>query len=290
VELMDALKDSRRSGFTLAPEAATERMREIINKPVSTQQLLETARAIYSRGWSNIKLYFMIGHPSETLEDVQAIADLCKLVLSEGQAIIGKRAQVTAGVSTFVPKPHTPFQWVPCDSIEQILEKQALLKRQLRGRGLKLNWNAPEDTMLEAWLSRGDRRMAEVIYQAWKRGARFDAWKEHFRYDLWMEAFQVAGLDPDFYTHRERPIDEIFPWEHISTTVRKKFLTEDYLWSLQGKTRVDCRERCFACGILPTFAELRRANPGDVWQCPEVKSKRIPIHTIAMPVEVSGGD
>ncbi len=144
--------------------------------------------------------------------------------------------------------------------------------------------------MLEAWLSRGDRRMAEVIYQAWKRGARFDAWKEHFRYDLWMEAFQVAGLDPDFYTHRERPIDEIFPWEHISTTVRKKFLTEDYLWSLQGKTRVDCRERCFACGILPTFAELRRANPGDVWRCPEVKSKRIPIHTIAMPVEVSGGD
>jgi radical SAM family uncharacterized protein len=290
VELMEALKDSRRSGFTLAPEAATERMREIINKPVSTQQLLETARAIYSRGWSNIKLYFMIGHPSETIEDVQAIANLCKQVLFEGRAIIGKRAQVTAGVSTFVPKPHTPFQWVPCDSVEQILEKQALLKRQLRGRGLKLNWNAPEDTMLEGWLSRGDRRMGEVIYQAWKRGARFDAWKEHFRYELWMEAFQVAGLDPEFYTHRERPIDEVFPWEHISTTVRKKFLTEDYLWSLQGKTRVDCRERCFACGILPTFAELRRANPGEVWECPEVKSKRIPIHTIAMPVEVSGGD
>jgi radical SAM family uncharacterized protein len=290
VELMDALKDSRRSGFTLAPEAATERMREIINKPVSTQQLLETAKAIYSRGWSNIKLYFMIGHPSETIEDVQAIADLCKQVLAEGHKIIGKRAQVTAGVSTFVPKPHTPFQWVPCDSVEQILEKQALLKRQLRGNGLKLNWNAPEDTMLEAWLSRGDRRLAEVIYQAWKRGARFDAWKEHFRYDLWMDAFRVTGLDPDFYTHRERPIDEIFPWEHISTTVRKKFLTEDYLWSLQGKTRVDCRERCFACGILPTFADLRRANPGDVWECPEVKSKRIPIHAIGMPVEVRSGD
>jgi radical SAM superfamily enzyme YgiQ (UPF0313 family) len=290
VELMDALKDSRRSGFTLAPEAATERMREIINKPVSTQQLLETARAIYEHGWSNIKLYFMIGHPSETLEDVQAIADLCKLVLEEGRKIVGKRAQVTAGVSTFVPKPHTPFQWVPCDSVEQILEKQALLKRQLRGHGLKLNWNSPEDTMLEAWLSRGDRRFGEVIYQAWKRGARFDAWKEHFRFDLWTEAFQVTGLDPDFYTHRERPIDEVFPWEHINTTVRKKFLTEDYLWSLQGKTRVDCRERCFACGILPTFAELRRANPGDVWQCPEVKSKRIPLHTIGMPVEVISGD
>jgi len=280
VELMDALKDARRGGFTLAPEAATERMREIINKPVSTEQLLETARAIYSRGWSTIKLYFMIGHPSETIEDVQAIADLCKAVLAEGRKIIGRRAQVNAGVSTFVPKPHTPFQWVPCDSFEQILAKQALLKRSLRGPGLKLTWNNPEDTMLEAWLSRGDRRMANVIYQAWKRGAKFDAWKEHFRYDLWLEAFESVGLDPTFYTHRERPIDEIFPWEHINTTVRKKFLTEDYLWSLRGKTRIDCREHCFACGILPTFADLRRANPGDVWQCPEVKSKRIPVKVI----------
>ncbi len=289
VELMDALKDSRRSGFTLAPEAATERMREIINKPVSTEQLLETARAIYSRGWTNIKLYFMIGHPSETLEDVQAIADLSKAVLAEGRKLIGKRAQVTAGVSSFVPKPHTPFQWVPCDSIEQIQAKQDLLKRELRGKGLKLNWNSPEDTMLEAWLSRGDRRMAEVIYQAWKNGAKFDAWKEHFRYDIWMQAFATTGLNPDFYTHRERPIDETFPWEHISTSVRKKFLTEDYLWSLQGKTRVDCRERCFACGILPTFADLRRVNPGEVWQCPEVKSKRIRISDHLIPLEKVGG-
>jgi radical SAM family uncharacterized protein len=280
VDLMDALKDSRRSGFTLAPEAATERMREIINKPVSTEQLLETARAIYARGWINIKLYFMIGHPSETLKDVQAIADLAKAVLAEGRKLIGKRAQVTAGVSTFVPKPHTPFQWVPCDTMEQIREKQDLLKRELRGKGLKLNWNAPEDTMLEAWLSRGDRRMAEVIYQAWRLGAKFDAWKEHFSYQTWLQAFDLTGLDPAFYTHRERPIDETFPWEHISTSLRKKFLTEDYLWSLQGKTRVDCRERCFACGILPTFADLRRYNPGDVWQCPEVKNKRIPVKEI----------
>jgi radical SAM family uncharacterized protein len=286
VDLMDALKDSRRSGFTLAPEAATERMREIINKPVSTQQLLETARAIYSRGWSNLKLYFMIGHPSETIADVQAISDLCKAVLAEGRKVIGKRAQVTAGVSTFVPKPHTPFQWVPCDTTEQIQAKQELLKRTLRGAGLKLNWNPPEDTMLEAWLSRGDRRMAEIVYQAWKRGARFDAWKEHFRYDLWLEAFAACGLDPAFYTHRERPIDESFPWEHISDTVRKKFLTEDYLWSLQGRTRVDCRERCFACGILPTFADLRRQHSGEVWQCPEVKSKKIPIQEIPVPSEL----
>lgn len=280
VDLMDSLKDTRRSGFTLAPEAATERMREIINKPVSTQQLLDTARDIYSRGYTTIKLYFMIGHPSETIADVRAIADLCKAVLAEGRKVIGKRAQVNAGVSTFVPKPHTPFQWVPCETKEQILAKQELLKRALRGQGLKLNWNSPEDTLLEAWLSRGDRRMAEVIYQAWRQGAKFDAWNEHFRYDLWLEAFAANGLDPDFYTHRERPIDETFPWEHISTTLRKKFLAEDYLWSLQGKTRIDCRERCFACGILPAFADLRRMNPGEVWQCPEVKNKRIPVSNL----------
>jgi radical SAM family uncharacterized protein len=271
VDLMDALKDARRSGFTLAPEAATERMRQIINKPLGEEQLLETVRAIFSRGWSNLKLYFMIGHPSETIEDVQAIADLCKAVLAEGRKAIGRRAQVTAGVSTFIPKPHTPFQWAPCDTIEQIQVKQALLKNALRGPGLKLNWNPPEDAMLEAWLSRGDRRMADVVYRAWQLGAKFDAWNEHYRYDLWLQAFSEAGLNPAFYTHRERLIDETFPWEHISSAVRKKYLTEDYLMSQQGRTRIDCRERCFACGILPTFAGLRRQHPGPAWQCPELK-------------------
>jgi radical SAM family uncharacterized protein len=269
VELMDALKDARRGGFTLAPEAATERMREIINKPVSTAQLLETARAIYSRGWTTIKLYFMIGHPSETLEDVQAIVDLCKAVLAQGRQVIGNRAQVNAGVSTFVPKPHTPFQWVPCDSRQQIQAKQDLLKRQLRGN-IKLTWTNPDETLLEAWLSRGDRRMAQVIYEAWRRGAKFDAWKEHFSYQAWMEAFEACGLDSSFYTYRPRELDETFPWEHISTAVRKNFLSQDYLWSQRSQTRVDCRQRCFACGILPTFAETRSQNPGEIWKCPEV--------------------
>jgi radical SAM family uncharacterized protein len=294
VDLMEALKDSRRSGFTLAPEAATERMREIINKPVSTEQLLETAREIYSRGWTTIKLYFMIGHPSETIEDVQAIADLCRAVLAEGRQQIGGRAKVHAGVSTFVPKPHTPFQWVPCDTLGQIEAKQGLLRQQIRGKGLKLNWNDPHETMLEAWLSRGDRRMAEVVYQAWKNGAKFDAWNEHFSFDKWMTAFKIAGLDPEFYTHRPRPIDETFPWEHINTTLRKRFLAEDYLWSQQGKTRIDCRERCFACGILPTFAEMRSQNPGEVWQCPEVKPKSQRQPTVATvklsDVEIPAGD
>jgi radical SAM family uncharacterized protein len=286
IELMDALLDSRRGGFTLAPEAATERMRQIINKPVRTTQFLEVVHQIYSRGWTSIKLYFMIGHPSETIEDVQAIADLCKTVLAEGRKSIGNRAQVHAGVSTFVPKPHTPFQWVPCDTKEQILSKQALLKRELHGRNFSLTWTRPEETMLEAWLSRGDRRMSEVIYQAWKNGAKFDAWQEHFNFEAWMKAFERTGLNPAFYTHRPRQIDEAFPWEHISTGVRRKFLTEDYLWSLHGQVRPDCRERCFACGILPMFADMRREHPGDAWQCPEVKRRQasrdlIPLEIIS---------
>jgi len=273
VELMDQLMgQASRSGFTLAPEAATERMREIINKPISTEQLIEIAREIYRRGWHTIKLYFMIGHPLETLNDVRAIAELCKAVLAEGRREMGRRAKVHAGVSTFVPKPHTPFQWVPCDTMDQIRAKQALLKRELRDPGLKLNWNAPEETMLEAWLSRGDRRMGAVIYEAWKRGARFDAWQEHFTYEAWMEAFASVGLDPAFYTHRERPLDEIFPWDLIHAGVQKKFLLEDYRASLRGQTRHDCREGCFACGILPIYSDLRRQNPGEAWKCPEVRT------------------
>lgn len=287
VDLMEALKDNRHSGFTLAPEAATERMREIINKPVSTEQLLNTAKEIYSRGWTTIKLYFMIGHPSETLEDVQAIADLCKAVLAEGRKQIGRRAKVHAGVSTFVPKPHTPFQWVPCDTREQVLLKQELLKREIyRERDIKLSLTDPDDTAHEAMLSRGDRRISEVIYLAWKKGAKFDAWKEHYKHEIWMESLAECGLDPEFYTHRQRLIDEAFPWEHISTSVRRKFLTEDYLWSLRGKTRIDCRERCFACGVLPTFAELRSLNPGEVWQCPEVKPKSDRRPVIINPIDV----
>ena len=272
VELMEKLKDRRAGGFTLAPEAATERMRRIINKPADEEQILATAREIYSRGWVNIKLYFMIGHPSETLEDVQAIIDLCKHVLAEGHKALGGKAKVHAGVSTFIPKPHTPFQWVACDTPEQITAKQDLLKRGLRDRNIKLSWTAPEDTLLEGWLSRGDRRMAEVVYTAWKNGAKFDAWQDQRRFEAWTSAFAAQGLDPAFYTHRTRRPDEIFPWEHISDAVRKKYLYRDYLRSLAGEIHADCRQNCDACGILPTFASSRREYPGLYWKCPEVKS------------------
>ncbi|MEO8357388.1 MAG: TIGR03960 family B12-binding radical SAM protein [Chloroflexota bacterium] len=273
IDLMEKLKDSRSGGFTLAPEAATERMRRIINKFIPDEEIINTTREIYRRGWTTIKLYFMIGHPSETLEDVQAIADLCKRVLAEGRKVIGMKAKLNAGVSTFVPKSQTPFQWVSCDTPEQIQAKQSLLRRELmRDKSIKLSLTKAHDSFLEAWLSRGDRRMAEVVYGAWKNGSKFDAWDEGRKYDAWMQAFEEHGLDPIFYTHRQRRTDEVFPWEHITAAVRKNFLFQDFRQSLEGQIRVDCRLNCFACGILPIFANMRRENPGDVWKCPDVKS------------------
>ncbi len=277
VELMERLKGKRQSSsFTLAPEAATDRMRAVINKPIETGQLLETARAIFQHGWSKIKLYFMIGHPTETLEDVKAIAEVSRQVLAEGRRIIGHRASLHLGVSTFVPKPHTPFQWLPCDTPEQIKTKQHTLLDALKGTGIKINWTDPRETLLEAWLSRGDRRLAEVIYNAWTLGAKFDAWHDHFDYEKWMTAFQMVNLDPAFYTHRQRSLDEVFPWDHISPGVRKAYLQQEYLNSLQGVLRLDCRRQCYACGILPTYKELRRKYPGQHWKCPEV-----PVHARA---------
>ena len=273
IDLMEKLKDSRSGGFTLAPEAATERMRRIINKFIPDEEIINTTREIYRRGWTTIKLYFMIGHPSETLEDVQAIADLCKRVIAEGRKVIGMLAKLNAGVSTFVPKSQTPFQWVSCDTPEQIKAKQSLLRRELgRDRNIKLSLTRAEDSFLEAWLSRGDRRMAEVVYSAWRNGSKFDAWDEGRKYEAWIQAFDEHGLDPLFYTHRQRRTDEVFPWEHITAAVRKNFLFQDFRQSLEGQIRVDCRLNCFACGILPTFANMRRDNPGDVWKCPDVNT------------------
>jgi radical SAM superfamily enzyme YgiQ (UPF0313 family) len=283
IDLMEKLKDRRTSGFTLAPEAATERMRRIINKFIPDDDLINTTREIYARGWKTIKLYFMIGHPSETLEDVQAIADLCKRVLAEGRKAQGWQVKLNVGVSTFVPKPQTPFQWVSCDTPEQIRMKQDLLKRELRDKNIKMTWTRPEDTLLEAWLSRGDRKISDVIYSAWKNGAKFDAWNDQRHYEKWMHAFAEHGLDPDFYTHRQRRTDEIFPWDHISAAVKKSYLFQDFRMSLEGEIRVDCRQHCFACGILPTFTGVRRENPGDYWKCPEVKSPAVKS-TVDLPV------
>ncbi|PID87049.1 MAG: B12-binding domain-containing radical SAM protein [Chloroflexi bacterium] len=273
-QLMDNLGNSRRGGFTLAPEAATEKMRNTINKYVSDAELLETAREIFRRNWRTIKLYFMIGHPMEEMEDVQAIIDLSKAVLAEGRQFHGKKASVNVGVSTFIPKPQTPFQWESMDDVDKVYEKLEHLKKELRGQGLRLRWNDPRESLFEGFLSRGDRRMAEVIEHAWRSGAKFDAWSEHFNEENWAESFAAKGLDPNFYTHRQRRIDEIFPWEHIDIAVTKKFLTQDYLMSQAQKTRVDCRRQCYACGILPKLKALRRETPADAWECPPVSKHK----------------
>ncbi len=270
-ELLDKLGDTRRSGFTFAPEAATERMRNIINKYVPSEQVIETARDVYSRGWRTIKFYFMIGHPEETIDDVWAIVDLCKAVLREGRQILGNKATVNVGVSTFIPKPHTPFQWVPQDTPEQVKEKQRILKRELRSGGLHLRWNDIEGSEFEGFLSRGDRRMSRVIERAWELGCKFDAWQDHHHHDRWLQAFAESELDPKFYSHRLRGDDEIFPWDHIDAAVHKKFLLDDYHMSIRQETRVDCRDKCFACGILPKFTETRSQTPADAWECPPVK-------------------
>lgn len=272
IDLMEKLKGRRTGGFTLAPEAASERMRRIINKFISDDDIINTTREVYARGWLTLKLYFMIGHPSETLEDVQAIADLCKRVLQEGRKVAGYKIKLNVGISTFIPKPHTPFQWVACDTPDQIRKKQVLLRHEMRDKNIKLTLSNIEDSLLEGWLTRGDRRTSEVIYSAWKSSAKFDAWNDQHHFDAWFAAFEEHGIDPEFYTYRQRRTDEIFPWDHISSAVRKEYLFQDFRQSLEGQIRVDCREQCFACGILPTFTSVRRENPGGHWKCPEVKS------------------
>jgi radical SAM family uncharacterized protein len=283
-QLMDNLGDSKRSGFTLAPEAATEKMRNIINKYVTHEQLLETAREIYRRDWRTIKLYFMIGHPQETMEDVEAIADLARQVLAEGRRFHGNKAAVNAGVSTFIPKPHTPFQWEPMGRMADIRAKLEYLTREFKRPGLKLRWNDPDESAFEGFLTRGDRRVAEVVELAWRKGTKFDAWHDGFRPDAWYEAMAEEGLDPAFYTHRARPIDEIFPWDHIDVAVTRRFLTQDYLMSQREETRVDCRRHCFACGILPKLKDLRRETPPEAWECPPVTAVADRKKTVALPV------
>ncbi len=290
VDIMEALeKGRRRSGFTFAPEAATDRLRDVINKPIATEELLAVADEVYRRGWTTIKLYFMIGHPTQTLEDVQAIVDLSRRVLEIGRKHLGGKAKVRVGVSTLVPKPHTPFQWVPLEGEEEIWEQIHVLQRGLRGKGLYLSWNDPRETLVEAFLSRGDRRLADVIEWAWRFGAKFDAWGDQFNFGAWMRAFEEVGLDPDWYARRERGLDEVFPWDHISVGVSKEFLKQEYLHALQGAVIDDCRDYCYSCGILGMFKNLRRQVPDDAWGCPALGrgKKRQPVAPRPIPLYVN---
>lgn len=290
VDLMEQLaRGRRRSGFTFAPEAATDRLRDVINKPIATEDLLQTAEEVFSRGWTTIKLYFMIGHPTQTMEDVDAIAELAHAVLKIGKKHIGGKAKVRVGVSTLVPKPHTPFQWVPVEELVMLEAQIKRLQERIRGRGFEFSWNDPKDTLVEAFLTRGDRRLADVIERAWQLGAKFDGWQEQRKFNAWMTAFAELGLDPEWYARRERKIDEVLPWEHIGAGVSKEFLTLDYMNSLKGAVVDDCREHCYSCGILGLFKQDRRNVPDGAWGCPALGrgKERQPVDIAPVPLYVN---
>lgn len=250
VELMDSLPSHKKTGLTFAPEAGSEGLRRIINKNITEDTLLKTAAAAFERGWTGLKLYFMLGLPAETMDDIEGIINLVNKVHTLGRKTEGKTAQIRVNLSTFVPKPHTPFQWVAQESEEGLSSKHELLKQGLRRKGIRLSWQDPKVSLLEAALSRGDRRLGKVIYHAWKLGCTFDSWGEHFNYENWVRAFEEAGLEPDFYAQRQRPLDELLPWAHIDAGVTPAFLKQEYQHSLDKKETHDCRvEACNACGL-----------------------------------------
>lgn len=274
-DLVDMLSGGRKNSFTFAPEAGTDRMRDVINKQISTEALLETADEVYKRGWRLIKLYFMIGQPTETDEDVIAIATLAKRVLKIGEHYHRRKAQVKIGVSTFVPKPHTPFQWAGMCSPEEVKRKQMLILAELKGAGgVIFNWNNPQETLLEASLSRGDRRLGAVIKLAWQNGVKFDAWSDQFKPEVWWQAFADCGLSPAWYAQRSRPTDEAFPWDHINPGPGKEWLRQDWSAAQRGETKIDCRDHCYHCGILTAYKNIRAEVPAQVWKCPPAGSSR----------------
>ena len=250
VRLLDSLAAHKRTGLTFAPEAGSERLRQVINKNTSDDTILETAAEAFARGWSGLKLYFMLGLPTETAADIEAIIKLVDRLSLLGRKTKGRRPQIRISLSTFVPKPHTPFQWVAQESEQQLSAKHELLKQGLRRKDVRLSWQDPEVSLLEAALSRGDRRLGRVIYSAWQKGSVFDGWGEHFNYQNWLSAFAEAGLEPAFYARRQRPLDEPLPWAHIDVGIREAFLKQEYSYALENRVTTDCRyQDCNACGL-----------------------------------------
>jgi radical SAM family uncharacterized protein len=253
--LMDALSGRKKIGLTFAPEAGSERLRRIINKNISDDELLEAFADIFTRGWTSIKLYFMLGLPEETMEDIEGIVRLVDSLRTLGRSVTSRTPQIRINLSTFVPKPHTPFQWVAQAGEEELNAKQELLRAGLRRKGTRVSWQDPKTSLLEAALSRGDRRLGQVIRRAWELGSVFDAWNEHFEFENWQRAFGDNRLDVDFYARRQRPLDETLPWSHIDIGVTTDFLKREYQRALEGVQTPDCREGpCSACGL-----ELREA-------------------------------
>jgi radical SAM family uncharacterized protein len=250
VRLVESIPAHRKTGLTFAPEAGSERLRRTINKYLSEDEILQTVAAAFDKGWASLKLYFMLGLPRETIDDVKEIIRLVDKIGSLGRQSKGKRPQVRLSLSTFVPKPHTPFQWLAQVSQPELDARHELLRQGLRRTGSYLSWPDPRVSLLEAVLSRGDRRLGKVIYRAWQLGSTFDAWDEYFNYENWFRAFNESGLEPGFYAHRERPLDEPLPWAHIDMGVTIAFLKQEYQRAIEDRETPDCRNKaCNACGL-----------------------------------------
>ncbi|MBN1936277.1 MAG: TIGR03960 family B12-binding radical SAM protein [Anaerolineae bacterium] len=263
VELAQLFQGTRRSGLTFAPEAGSQRLRDAINKKVAETDLLHAVEAAYANQWQRVKLYFMIGLPTETDEDVEAIVDLVQQVAAIGYRYHRNKANVSVTVSTLVPKPHTPFQWQPLIDDETLQRRQRILQGGLRDRSIRLGYHDSKTTLLEAVISRGDRRLGRVIEHAWRAGARFDAWEDQLNWTAWMQAFSAEGIDPEIEARRERTADEVLPWDHISCGVTKHYLWREYERSVQGKTTRDCREGCTNCGAIELLGCVAEQPSGE---------------------------
>lgn len=253
-ELLEKVKRVRKSGLTFAPEAGTQRLRDVINKNVSEEEIMNTCRIAFEGGYSNVKLYFMMGLPTERDEDIVGIAELAQRIIDLYYTIEnrpkGRGVQVSISTATFVPKPFTPFQFEAQDTKEMIEHKQKLLVSSVKTKKIKVSWHDPNVSMLEAVLAKGDRRLSQVIYKAWQKGCKFDSWSEHYKYDKWLEAFDECNISPEFYANRQRPYDEILPWDHLDYYVSKEFFVRENQTARAGKTTPNCRQRCSACGLV----------------------------------------
>ena len=252
LELMERVQKVRKSGLTFAPEAGSQRLRDVINKNVAESDFLDGCRVAFEGGWNSVKLYFMLGLPTETDEDVVAIADLSRMVLQTWKQHARNKSRgvrITVSTSCFIPKPHTPFQWEPQVTMEEYLRRVGLLRGAFRAKAITYNWHSPEQGFIEAVLARGDRRVGDVIEAVWRLGARMDSWSEFFSLERWQDAFTQCEIDPAFYALRERSYDELLPWNVVSAGLRAGHLWSERLASREGSMTPDCREGCSNCGV-----------------------------------------
>ncbi|MDH8678364.1 TIGR03960 family B12-binding radical SAM protein [Fusibacter bizertensis] len=253
IDVVKEIQKVKKTGLTFAPEAGTQRLRDVINKGVSEDNILDTYKSIFSLGWHRVKLYFMIGLPTETTEDLDGISDIANLGTYTFKQVkpeyMKKSVQVTVSTSCFVPKPFTPFQWMAQDSVDEFYAKINHLKTKLINRKVVYNYHDPETSVLEGVVARGDRKLGAVILKAYELGCKFDGWAEFFDHRVWKNAFEACGVDPDFYTKRERAFDEFFPWDIINSGVQKRYLKSEYEKALLAEETPDCRQGCTGCGL-----------------------------------------